>query len=113
MDALTLVRRRLIEIEREASELKRAAAVLERLRRPPSAADRRKPVGLPTVTEMVLAVLGDEEMRPAQVKAGIRERWAWNPKVEQINMAMWRLARRGVLVNDGSAYARRFAAATT
>ena len=67
---------------------------------------KRKPDGLPTVIEMVLAILEGEEagMRPRDITRIARRKWWPDLQPAAVNAAVWKLAGRGRLEKDGHLY---------
>jgi hypothetical protein len=67
---------------------------------------KRKPDGLPTVVEMVLAILEGEEagMRPRDIAKIAQLKWWPDLRPAAVNAAVWRLAGEGRLEKDGNLY---------
>jgi hypothetical protein len=67
---------------------------------------KRKPDGLPTITEMVLAVLEGEEdgMRPRDITAIARRQWWPDLRPAAVNAAVWKLAGEGRVEKNGHTY---------
>jgi len=67
---------------------------------------KRKPDGLPTVAEMVLAVLEGEKagMRPCDITKVAQRKWWPDLRPAAVNAAVWKLAGQGRLEKDGRLY---------
>jgi hypothetical protein len=71
---------------------------------------KRKPSGLPTLTNMILAVLenGADEtpdgMRPRDIANTIRKMWWPDIRTRVVGAAVWKLAGKGRLEKSGSFY---------
>jgi hypothetical protein len=65
-----------------------------------------KPNGLPSWTEMVLAVLEavPEGLRPREITAVIRRRWWPQARPGRVNATAWSLVNKGLLENTGGRY---------
>jgi hypothetical protein len=97
------------EADQEAQSVSAAAAEVRsgkvRSRTPPSR-QKRKPAGLPTVAEMVLAILEGEGagMRPRDIARIARRKWWPDLRAAAVNAAVWKLAGSGRLEKDGHLY---------
>jgi hypothetical protein len=71
-----------------------------------STRQKRKPDGLPTVVEMVIAILEGEEvgMRPRDIAKIAQRKWWPDLQPAAVNAAVWKLAGRGRLEKDGHLY---------
>jgi len=99
------------ELERPTTEL--AARVLAKGKEQEAAQrGKRKPKGLPNVLVMARAVMADSAeqgrhwLEPVEIVTQIRKRWQW-PELEVgfISPQLWRAARKGKLLKDGTRYA--------
>jgi hypothetical protein len=72
----------------------------------PNGRQKRKPDGLPTIVEMVVAVLEGEEdgMRPRDITAIARRKWWPELRGAAVNAVMWKLAGEGRLEKHGHHY---------
>lgn len=72
----------------------------------PPVRQKRKPDGLPTIQEMVLAVLEGEEdgMRPCAIARVAQAKWWPSLRPAAVNAAVWKLANDGRLEKDGHCY---------
>ncbi|MDO8324900.1 MAG: hypothetical protein Q7T23_18405 [Phenylobacterium sp.] len=72
--------------------------------------EKRKPDDIPSVPEMILAVLlkphllGDPGMEPKDILARIREKWWPEAPSTSVGPIAWRMAKDGRLVKSGGAY---------
>jgi hypothetical protein len=64
---------------------------------------RAKPDGLPTLNDMIFAVLdGSDALAPKEITARIRQRWWPDVANDRVNTVVWRLRRDGRLgYSDG------------
>lgn len=67
---------------------------------------KRKPAGLPTMAQMVLAVLErnanlTEGMRPRDIAQAVREKWWSDAPPAEVGATAWRLAGQGRLERSG------------
>jgi hypothetical protein len=70
---------------------------------------QRKPPGLPTVVDMVMSVLRNDDtpeegMAPCEITNIIRNKWWPTVKTTQINSMVWRLAKEGRLHHSNHRY---------
>jgi hypothetical protein len=72
----------------------------------PARRQTRKPDGLPTVVQMVLAVLDGEDagMRPRDIVKIARRKWWPGLRGAAVGAAAWKLAGQGRLEKDGAFY---------
>ena len=113
---------RIEEIKQELSELDMAARVIARLSgspipevysaklRGPSPAKLMpvKPDGIPTMPEMITAVLSENSYRgmsPKDIMAEIARRWWPAVSSEYVGPIAWRMWKQGRLEKDGAVYA--------
>jgi hypothetical protein len=82
------------------------AADATRREQKPAQRQKRKPDGLPTVAEMVFAILEGEEvgMRPRDIAKIARRKWWPGLRGAAVNAVVWKLAGKGRLEKDGRLY---------
>lgn len=69
-----------------------------------------KPLGTPTVPDMIMTLLleskrrGLNGMEPRDMTRGISRRWWPGVRSEEVSPIAWRMHKRGQLVKDGQVY---------